>query len=204
MEIAMKKAPLIILTLVVVFLSVVVGLLVHRARSPRAIATEPAATNADYRLKQVRLQETGRDGSRWQLDAEYSETFEEQNTTAMKKVTIKVDQPSSKSTSTPRSWTVTGDEGDLNQETKDVELRGNVVLVSSDGLRLETERLRWDAEAQRAWTNEPVIIYRAGTVVRGTGFESKVAEEATSIRGRVRAVFKRGVGAAEPVAAGRQ
>src|SRR6185295_2927678 len=158
MEIAMKKAPLIILTLVVVFLSVVVGLLVHRARSPRAIATEPAATNADYRLKQVRLQETGRDGSRWQLDAEYSETFEEQNTTAMKKVTIKVDQPSSKSTSTPRSWTVTGDEGDLNQETKDVELRGNVVLVSSDGLRLETERLRWDAEAQRAWTNEPVII----------------------------------------------
>jgi LPS export ABC transporter protein LptC len=204
----MRKAPFIILTLVVVFLSVVVGVLVHRARSPRAIATEPAATNADYRLKQVRLQETARDGSRWQLDAEYSETFEEQNTTAMKKVTIKVDQPSSKSPSTAspstaRSWTVTGDEGDLNQETKDVELRGNVVLVSSDGLRLETERLRWDAAAQRAWTDEPVIIYQAGTVVRGTGFESKVAEEATSIRGRVRAVFKRG-GPAEPVPAGRQ
>ena len=60
----------------------------------------------------------------------------------MKKVTIKVDQRP-RATSA-RSWTVTGDEGDLNQETKDVELRGNVVLVSSDGLRLETERLRWD------------------------------------------------------------
>jgi LPS export ABC transporter protein LptC len=77
-----------------------------------------------------------------------------------------------------------------------------VVLVSSDGLRLETERLRWDAEAQRAWTNEPVIIYRGGTVVRGTGFESRVAEEATSIRGRVRATFKRGA-PADPVASGR-
>ena len=120
---------------------------------------------------------------------------------AMKKVTIKVDQPS-KSTSSARSWTVTGDEGDLNQETKDVELRGHVVLVSSDGLRLETERLRWDAEAQRAWTNEPVTIYRAGTVVRGTGFESRVAEEATSIRGRVRATFKRGA-PTEAVAPGR-
>src|SRR5216683_2746531 len=166
MEIAMRKAPLIILTLVVVFLSVVVGVLIHRARTPRAIPTEPAATNADYRLKQVRLQETGRDGSRWQLDAEYSETFEEQNTTAMKKVTIKVDQPS-KSTSSARSWTV-----------------------------------RWDAEAQRAWTNEPVTIYRADTVVRGTGFESRVAEEATRIRGRVRATFKRGA-PTEPVAPGR-
>lgn len=187
----MRKAPLIILTLVVVFLSVVVGVLVQRARTPRAIPVEPVATNADYRLKQVRLQEVGRDGSRWQLDAEYSETFEERNTTAMKKVTIKVDQPL-KSAPEPRSWTVTSDEGELNQETKNVELRGNVVLVSSDGLRLETERLRWDANGHRAWTDEPVTIYRTGTVVRGTGFESRVNEEATNIKGRVRAIFKRG------------
>ena len=189
----MRKAPFIILTLVVVFLSVVVGVLVHRARVPRALTTEPATTNADYRLKQVHLQEQGRDGSRWQLDAEYSETFEEQNKTTMKKVTVKVDQPS-KGDQASRSWTVTGDEGDLNQETKNVELRGNVVLISSDGLRLETDRLRWDAEAQRAWTEDPVVIYRAGAVVHGTGFESKVAEEISSIKGRVRATFKKGTG----------
>jgi LPS export ABC transporter protein LptC len=189
----MRKAPFIILTLVVVFLSVVVGVLVHRARVPRQLTTEPAPTNADYRLKQVHLQEQGRDGSRWQLDAEYSETFEEQNKTTMKKVTVKVDQPS-KGDQASRSWTVTGDEGDLNQETKNVELRGNVVLISSDGLRLETDRLRWDAEAQRAWTEDPVVIYRAGAVVHGTGFESKVAEEISSIKGRVRATFQKGTG----------
>ena len=40
------------------------------------------------------------------------------------------------------------------------------------------------------------------TVVRGTGFESRVAEEATSIKGRVRATFKRGT-PAEPVVSGR-
>ena len=197
----MRKAPFIILTLVVVFLSVVVGVLVHRARVPRALPTEPAASNADYRLKQVHLQEQGRDGSRWQLDAEYSETFEEQNKTTMKKVTVKVDQPS-KGDQGSRSWTVTGDEGDLNQETKNVELRGNVVLISSDGLRLETDRLRWDAEGQRAWTEDPVVIYRAGAVVRGTGFESKVAEEISSIKGRVRATFKKGTGVGVPALAG--
>jgi len=192
----MRKAPFIILTLVVVFLSVVVGVLVHRARVPRALTAEPAASNADYRLKQVHLQEQGRDGSHWQLDAEYSETFEEQNKTTMKKVTVKVDQPS-KGDQAPRSWTVTGDEGDLNQETKNVELRGNVVLISSDGLRLETDRLRWDAEAQRAWTEDPVVIYRAGAVVHGTGFESRVAEEVSNIKGRVRATFKKGTGVPE-------
>jgi LPS export ABC transporter protein LptC len=155
---------------------------------------EPAVTNADYRLKQLHLQEQGRDGSRWQLDAEYAETFEEQNKTTMKKVRITVDQ-APQGGQASRSWTVTGDEGDLNQETKDVELRGHVVLVSSEGLRLETERLRWDAEAQRAWTDQPVTIYRAGAVVRGTGFESRVAEEVSRIKGRVRATFKRGASA---------
>jgi LPS export ABC transporter protein LptC len=111
----------------------------------------------------------------------------------MKKVTVKVDQPP-KGDQASRSWTVTGDEGDLNQETKDVELRGNVVLISSDGLRLETDKLRWDAEGQRAWTEDPVVIYRSGAVVYGTGFESKVAEEVSSIKGRVRATFKKGTG----------
>jgi len=187
----MRKAPFIILTLVVIFLSVVVGVLIGRARRPRAIPSEPIATNADYRLKQVHLQEQGRDGSRWQLDAEYSETFENQNQTKMKKVIIKVDQPA-KGSQAPRSWTVTGDEGELNQETKDVELRGNVVLVSSEGLRLETERLNWDAEEHRAWTEDPVVIYRSGAIVHGTGFESRVTEEVTNIKGRVRATFKRG------------
>jgi LPS export ABC transporter protein LptC len=196
----MRKAPFIILMLVVIFVCVVVGVLVRRARIPRAIPTEPVATNADYRLKQIHLQEQGRDGSRWQLDAEYSETFEEQNKTTMKKVIVKVDQVV-KGDTTPRSWTVTGDEGDLNQETKDVQLRGNVVLVSSDGLRLETDRLNWDADEQRAWTQGPVVIYRSGAVVHGIGFESRVAEEVTNIKGRVRATFKRGP-MPEPVAPG--
>ena len=186
----MRKAPFIILLLVVVFVAGVVGVLVRRARIPRAIPSEPIATNADYRLKQIHLQEQARDGSRWQLDAEYSETFEEQNKTTMKKVVVKVDQ-AAKGDKPFRSWTVTGDEGDLNQDTKDVVLRGNVVLVSTDGLRLETDRLNWDADQQRAWTQDPVVIYRSGAVVRGTGFESRVAEEVTSIKGRVRATFKR-------------
>src|SRR5690348_13139680 len=161
----MRKAPFIILTLVVVFLSVVVGVLVHRARIPRKLPTEPAATNADYRLKQVHLQEQGRDGSRWQLDAEYSETFEEQNKTTMKKVTVKVDQPP-KGDQASRSWTVTGDEGDLNQETKDVELRGNV--VRSEERRVGKE-YRWTGD----WSSDVCSSdLKAGTAPGGSSTRS--------------------------------
>jgi LPS export ABC transporter protein LptC len=181
----MRKLPFAILACVVLFLAVVVGLLLARARGPKPQPIEPAESRADYRIKEVHLQEEGRDGARWQLDAAYGEIFEEQGKTVMKKVTIRVEEPR-------RTWTVSGDEGDLLQPTRDVELRGNVVLISSDGMRLETSRLNWTAAEKRAWTDEPVTIYRGGVVVRGQGFESRVAEEATTIKGRVRATVARG------------
>src|SRR5262245_62696220 len=178
----MRKLPIVILGCVVVFLVVVVGVLVTRSRGPRSLPPEPIRTKADYRIKEVHLQEEGRGATRWQLDAEYGEIFEDQGRTVMKKVVVRVEEPA-------RVWTVSADEGDMLRDSKDVELRGNVVLVTSDGLRLETARLAWVAKDQRAWTDRPVTIYRTGVVVRGTGFESRVNEEATTIKGRVRAIL---------------
>jgi len=181
----MRKIPIAILTCVVLFLIVVVGVLVGRSRGPRALPPEPVKTTADYRIKEVHLQEEGRGATRWQLDAEYGEIFEGQGKTVMRKVVVRVEEPA-------RTWTVSADEGDMLKETKDVELRGNVVLETSDGLRLETPRLAWTAKEQRAWTEDPVTIYRGGVVVRGRGFESRVNEQATTIKGRVRAIMSPG------------
>ena len=90
---------------------------------------------------------------------------------------------------TDRSWQVTSDEGDLVKDTKDVELRGNVVLVSSEGLRVETTVLRWNNAEGRAWTDQPVIIYKGEGVVTGFGLEARPSEEITLVRGRVKATF---------------
>ena len=87
-----------------------------------------------------------------------------------------------------------------------MELRGNVVLVSSDGLRLETERLRWDAEAQRAWTDRaghhlPIGRRRAGhrlRVARGRGGDQRSRGGCGPSSSAARPPSER-----EPVAAGR-
>ena len=180
----MRKLPLVILGCVVLFLAAVTGLLLSKARGPKLQPPEPAPSKADYRIKEVHLQEENRGRASWQLDAEYGEIFEDQGKTVMKKVIIRINEPA-------RAWTVSGDEGELLRDTKDVELRGHVVVVSSDGLRMETTRLNWAAKEQRVWTDEPVTIWRAGVVVRGQGFESRVKEEATTIKGRVRATITR-------------
>ncbi len=180
-----------ILVGVVLFVAVMATVLVVRGRAARTQKAEVVSTKAEYRIKQVHLQEEARGGVRWQLEADQAEAYEQSGKTTLRKVRIRIEEPE-------RSWTVTGDEGELAQGTKDVEIRGNVVLISSDGLRLETARLRWDAARRRAWSDDPVTVFRRGAVVRGQGLEARVGEQ-TEIKGRVRATL--GKGAVEPPAA---
>ena len=161
---------------------IVVGVLVLRGRETQSVPSEAPQTKADYRIKEVQLQEEMKDGVSWQLQADQAEAYEKEGKTLLRKVRILIQEPD-------RSWTVTGDEGEMTQASKDVELRGNVVLISSDGLRLETARLRWDAGAKRAWTDESVILRQKGAVVQGTGLDARVGEKNTAIKGRVRASF---------------
>ena len=168
---------------VVLFVTVVVGVLIvrgHRSSGPREVAM---SSQADQALKEVHLQEDAKSGSyRWSLDAERAESLPDSGKTSLWKVTIGVED-------TERTWKVTSEEGDLIKDTKDVELRGNVVLTSSEGLRVETSVLRWNNAEGRAWTDQPVTIYKGSGVVTGFGLETRPSDEVTLIRGRVRATF---------------
>lgn len=167
----------------ILFVTVVVGVLIvrgHRASAPRQ---EAVSSQADQEIKEIHIQEDAKGGAyRWSLDAERAESFPGTGKTLLRNVTIGVEESG-------RRWKVTSDEGDLAQETRDVELRGRVVLVSSEGLRLETTVLRWSNAEERAWTDQPVTIYRSGGVVKGTGLEARPNEEVTLVRGRVTATF---------------
>ena len=54
--------------------------------------------------------------------------------------------------------TVYADYGILYNQTKIVDLQGNVVLLSYDGPRLETDQMYWDAEKEWLFTEEPFLF----------------------------------------------
>jgi LPS export ABC transporter protein LptC len=179
----MDRAAAGITLAVILFVTVVIGVLIvkgHRASTPRE---EVASTQADQEIREIHIQEDAKGGGyRWRLDAERAESFPGTGKTLLKKVTIGVDEPG-------RRWKVTSDEGDLVQDTRDVELRGNVVLVSSEGLRVETTVLKWLNAEGKVWTEQPVTIYRSGGVVKGTGLDAMPSQEIAVVRGRVTATF---------------
>jgi len=167
--------------MVVVFVLAVAGTLIAKSRIPPTETVGAVASSADLRIKEANIEEVS-GGVRWRLKAEQALIFEAEGRTALRTIAVDVFERD-------RSWTIVGEEGDLFQATKNLEIRKNVVLTSSDGVRLETNVLRWQGAEKRLWTDEPVRISRGGAVADGSSLEVRMAEEYTTLGGRVRAVF---------------
>jgi LPS export ABC transporter protein LptC len=178
----LKRLSILLLLGVGIFITCVVSLMVIKARGVRPPAIEASASKADFRIKEVHLQEADEGSVRWKLDADQAEVFEQEGKTVMRKVTITILQPE-------RTWTITGEEGDLANASKDVRLRGNVVVLSSDGVHIQTNSLNWAAQPKHLWTQDPVSIVRGETSVRGQGFDARVEEERAVVKGRVQVVI---------------
>jgi LPS export ABC transporter protein LptC len=172
-----------ILVIVAVFVVAVGITLVVRKRTARVESLGPAPSSADLRIKDVDLEEVT-NGVRWRLRAEQALMYDQEGRTNLRNLTVRVFQKD-------RSWMILGDEGDLDQKTKNVEVRKNVVITSSDGLRMDTSVIHWDADAQRLWTDEPVTLSRDGSVIQGTAFDMTTDDENATVAGRVRATFMR-------------
>jgi LPS export ABC transporter protein LptC len=176
-----------LLVVVTVFVLVVVGILIARSRAIRVEPAGPQPSIADLAMKDVQLQEESADGGRWQLRADRASVFDQEGRTALRNVTVQVHDRDT-------AWTIVGEEGDFFKASRNLEVRRNVVMTSGDGLRLETTVLRWQQSERRLWTDAPVRIVREGVVIDGTAFDVRVDQAATTVKGRVRAVFTRGSG----------
>lgn len=176
----MKRLSIFLLAFVVLFTLGVGGWVVAKWRRPKPEPLKEPTQAAEYRIKDIHINETLQGNLRWKLDADQAEVFDKEGKTVMKRVTVTIFSDRN------QIWTVTGDEGTMVNQTKDVGLRGNVVVVSNDGLRMVSDDLNWKSEERRLWTEGPVKITREATTVQGNGLTAYVNEERAEIGGKVR------------------
>jgi LPS export ABC transporter protein LptC len=159
------------------------GVIAWKVRG-RAAPPPPAgpAPQADYQITEVHINETLDGNLRWSLDADQAQVFDQTQRTVMQKVVVRL-------FSKDGSWTVTADGGTLDNERRDVSLEGNVVVVSSDGIRLETQRLTWQNKPRILSSDDVVEIRRAGTTIMGRGLDIRMEEERAILERNVRVVI---------------
>ena len=68
-------------------------------------------------------------------------------------------------------------------DSEDFTLQGRVEGSVGDGQSFQTEELRFDAAAQRLWTDRPVRLARGGMVLEGQGLELDLETQRLRVSG---------------------
>ncbi len=85
---------------------------------------------------------------------------------------------------------LTSQEGVVRGGKEEIEARGKVVVVTSEGLRLETPSLKWNSRTNRIYTDSLVKISRGGNVVTGKGMEADPELKQIKIRSEIKGRIK--------------
>jgi LPS export ABC transporter protein LptC len=144
--------------------------------TPRA-ANLPSQEVTDFELRES---DTGR--PEWILVSKYAATYSGRGLIVARDVVIDFYD-----TAGEKYSRLTAREGTVMQPQNDMEARGKVVVTTTDGVRIETESLRFLNRQRRIVSDEFVRLERNGDVVTGIGFESDPSLEHFSIKREVRA-----------------
>jgi KDO2-lipid IV(A) lauroyltransferase len=134
---------------------------------PTGDAPPPAPNAPSTILTGITLRETDQGKLRWILKADSSETFTQPNQTIARNIHVDFFDALGQPTST-----LTADEGVVQRSNNDMTARGHVVVITTKGDTLTTERLDWSSVQNRVKTDLPFRLGRPDVVMTGVGFES--------------------------------
>ncbi len=150
----------------------------------KALANEKKSI--EQKMQGVHLLENDKDKKGWELFAEEA-TGSKDEQWMLKKVKVRFysDEMS--------SFTVTGDVGEVDGQSKNMTIRGNVLTESSNGYFFETSELRYLAQQKKLYSDDavnmrgPDDINGKGLVLTGQGLEIYVADSKIKILHQVEA-----------------
>lgn len=145
----------------------VVALVLTACQDPGA--TPPVAgavrDTADQTMFGVRLMLADRGIQRAQMEADTAFTYEDNTRTELRNVrTIFFTETGVK------NGTLTSREGTYNVRSGNMEARGNVVVISEDGRRLETPQLRYDPARNEISSDSAFVLTEPTQRIAGVGF----------------------------------
>ena len=172
----MRKTKVVILLLIVLIGGAVLVSLLTNLRGKKAPeAVEKVSTEgADMQLKKIRFVEDKQGQKTWELEAESVNQYQEQNMLVLEDVKLTF------YTKEGRVIYLTGKQGKVYQDSKDVDLTGDVVLTSSDGYQLKTHSASYRHSEKVVRTSDPVEI--DGEQIQLTGKGMLVDVEAKTFK----------------------
>ena len=172
----MRKTKVVVLLLIVLIGGIALVRLLGNLRANKGSkAVEKVSTQgADMQLKKIRFVEDKQGEKTWELEAESVNQYQEQNMLVLEDVKLTF------YTKEGRIIYLTGKQGKVYQDSKNVDLTGEVVLTSSDGYQLKTHSASYRHSGKVVSSADPVEI--DGEQIRLTGKGMLVDVEAKTFK----------------------
>ena len=176
----MNKKNFLILGLLVLFVFAAV-LFVGVIKEPPKALLEKMADKVDLQAKNVRYTQVGSSGMKWEITADSAQYQKKEDLALFEKVKAKVFMKDG------RTFVMTGDKGVLNTRSRDMDIEGNVVVVSDSGDHFRTDRLSYRDAVKRIETDRPVVMENKNARISGVGMVLNLKDEKIAILSGVRA-----------------
>jgi LPS export ABC transporter protein LptC len=141
---------------------------------------------ADQRLEKIHFVEEKQGKKIWELEAKTIYQYQEQNLLLLEDVKVVYYAKDG------QSFTLTGDRGKVYQESKDMELTGNVVFTSTDGYRLKTHSMSYKHSSKQARTPDPVEFEGRQIHLTGKGMLINMEEKTFKVLSQAKTRWKGG------------
>jgi len=140
--------------------------------------------STDLSMKTIHFTESNQNGKKWQLFARSGIYEKSEAKTSLENIRFIVERE-------PKNGpvTVTAEHGAYLHSAKTVQLSGNVLAKTDDGMTFETPRLNYDSTRQIFRTNDRIKLTDAALTVEGVGMELSVDRQQSVIRNQVEATL---------------
>ncbi len=150
-----------------VVLATAAALACSSGTEPRVTAGNPLADSADQVMFGVSTVITNRGVLRAQLAADTGYFFDGNS-----RIEVRHEKTIFYTSTGQPNATLTSVEGTYNMRRGQMEARRNVVVITTDGKRLETEQLRYDQATDQISSDSAFVLTEPARTLRGIGFTS--------------------------------
>ena len=140
----------------------------------------------DMQLGNIHYEQTNKDAFKeWELNAQAAQYFKNESKVAFQSITLTFYSNAGK------VYKLSADHGELYTDSKDVKVHGNVVVVTDEGYRVQTDSFQYNAKERKISTDAQVTLASKEMVMTGKGMVVDLEEERLYILEGVRASEKK-------------
>ncbi|HBB16616.1 MAG: LPS export ABC transporter periplasmic protein LptC [Syntrophus sp. RIFOXYC2_FULL_54_9] len=140
--------------------------------------------HVDLQVRNIRFTEVGDSDMTLEITADMARYQKKEKLAFFDKPTVKLLLKDG------RTFTMSGDRGRFNTDSKDMEIEGHVVIVSENGDRFVTDRLRYSNAGKLIETEGPVVMENRNIRMSGVGMTLSLEEKKVALLSQVRASYR--------------